>query len=46
MAEEEILELGVLNKAGREALVDGGLRDAEVAACSNAMGMLDSVPVR
>ena len=37
MAEEKNLELAVLNKAGREALVESGLRDAEVAACSNAM---------
>lgn len=37
MAEEEKLELVVVSKAGREALVDGRLRDAQVAACSNAI---------
>ena len=37
VAEEDVLELVVLSRAGREALVDGRVRDAQVAACSNAM---------
>lgn len=37
VAEEENLELVVVNNAGREALVDCRLRDAQVAACSNAI---------